>query len=362
MPEAKPINPLTSLRFFAAMWVVLYHYWPNLSASLPPLVAKGYLGVELFFVLSGFVLSHVYLASVAEGRFHYGTFLWARLSRLYPLHMVTLIAVGVMAVTAEAFGHVIDSNVLSWSSLPANLLLVQAWGLAPQAGWNHPSWSISAEWFAYLTFPLFAWAALRAARRPIMAAVGAFAALVLIYWAFQALAGFPMTAANIRWGALRIVPSFAYGAALYLVWRSSATKPRSLALAGAAFAGAGALICAQAGAPDAALVGLFGLLILSLAALAKAGENSGGGPFLVYLGEISYSIYLVCIPWQLLFVNSVASVLHVRKDGLPLTIWLIMLVALVPLAAASYHLVEWPARRWMRGLAIARPQRLTSVA
>ena len=50
-----PVNlkQLTSMRFFAAVWVTLYHYWPSLSPTMPGVVAKGYLGVELFFVLSG---------------------------------------------------------------------------------------------------------------------------------------------------------------------------------------------------------------------------------------------------------------------------------------------------------------------
>ena len=87
MQDARDIRPLTSLRFFAAMWVVAFHYWPNLSSVMPPLVAKGYLGVELFFVLSGFILCHVYLDSVADGGFRYGSFLWARLARIYPLHL-----------------------------------------------------------------------------------------------------------------------------------------------------------------------------------------------------------------------------------------------------------------------------------
>ncbi len=361
MPEAKPINPLTSLRFFAAAWVVLYHYWPNLGAR-PALVAKGYLGVELFFVLSGFILSHVYLDSVADGRFRYGGFLWARLARLYPLHLATLAAIAVVALMAQAAGHVFDSNVLNLPSLPANLLLVQAWGLAPQAAWNHPSWSISAEWFAYLLFPLFAWPALKLAKRPWLAVIGAFAALALSYTVFQALAGFPMTEANIRWGALRIVPSFAFGVALNLVWRRGAANRRSGPLVGAAVSLVGILACAQIGAPDALMVALFGGLILSLAALAKAGENSGGGGLLVYLGEISYSIYMVCIPWQLVFVNGLAATIHVQKNSLPLGLWLIMLAGLLPLAAASYHLVERPARRRLRSLSLSRPAPVASVA
>ena len=145
MQDARDIRPLTSLRFFAAMWVVAFHYWPNLNAAATPaLVDKGYLGVELFFTLSGFILCHVYLSSVADGGFRYGSFLWARLARIYPLHLATLAGIGAMALAALAAGRVIDPNILSWSSLPANLLLVQAWGFAPQAGWNHPSWSNAA--------------------------------------------------------------------------------------------------------------------------------------------------------------------------------------------------------------------------
>ena len=59
---AAPANlkPLTALRIFAALWVVLFDYWPNLGLATPMIVAKGYLGVELFFTLSGFILCHGY--------------------------------------------------------------------------------------------------------------------------------------------------------------------------------------------------------------------------------------------------------------------------------------------------------------
>ncbi|HEY3887616.1 MAG TPA: acyltransferase [Caulobacteraceae bacterium] len=362
MQDARDIRPLTSLRFFAAMWVVAFHYWPNLGAVMPPLVAKGYLGVELFFVLSGFILCHVYLDSVADGGFRYGSFLWARLARIYPLHLTTLAGIGAMALAALAAGRVIDPNILSWSSLPANLLLVQAWGFAPQAGWNHPSWSISAEWFAYLGFPVTAWIALRLADRPRLAVAGALVLLIGLYAAFDILAGSPLTHATIRWGALRIVPCFAYGAAINLLWRKSALERRRPAVLGALFSGAALLLAAQLLAPDALIVGLCGGLIFSLAALTKAGENSGGGRLFVYLGEISYSIYMICIPWKLLFVNAVAPLLHLDKAHLPLYLWLLLYVAVIPLSAISYHLIEHPARRWMRHRRVVGPEALTSVA
>jgi len=363
MTDGQNIRPLTSLRFFAAFWVVLFHYWPKLAvAQTPTFVTKGYLGVELFFILSGFILCHVYRTGVEEGRFKYGGFLWARLARVYPLHLATLIGMGALALAAGVAGLPIDPNIASLPALPANLLLVQAWGLAPVAGWNHPSWSISAEWFAYLSFPLFAWGALRLKRRPIMAVVGAIAFLAGLYGAFQAVAGFPLTEATIAWGALRIVPCFAYGCALHLMWRERPTTNRSSALLGAAFSGAGVVIAAACGAPDALIVAGLGFVIFFLARLAQAGSNLLGAPPLVYLGEISYSVYMICVPWKIVFVNGATKLLELKDEHLPLGVWLVFLFSVIPLAAASYHLIEKPARERMKLFAETRRARRLSVA
>jgi peptidoglycan/LPS O-acetylase OafA/YrhL len=363
MQPPSNLKPLTSLRFFAAMWVVLYHYWPNLNAAATPaLVAKGYLGVELFFTLSGFILCHVYLDAVANGGFRYGSFLWARMARVYPLHLATLVGIGLMAFAALAIGHPVDANVLSWPSLPANLLLVHAWGLAPAAGWNHPSWSISAEWFAYLTFPAFAWAALKLRDRPWVAAAAALAFLAGLYAGFERLTGQSLTHATVAWGALRIVPCFAYGCATYLMWRAGVVGGRRTAWAGALISGAAVLVFGQASAPDFAIVAAFGALILSLASLSKSSSSGPIETTSVYLGEISYSIYMICVPWKLLFVNVMSQLFHMNKSGMPLYAWLIYVAALIPLAALSHHLIERPARTLLRGGFPAPRPVLTSVA
>ncbi len=163
------LKALTALRFIAAMWVVSYDYWADLTAVTPHLVSKGYLGVELFFVLSGFILSHVYLQGFGERNFRYADFLWARLARVYPVHLATLLGMGGLIGGATLLGIQAGDKALVWSSLPAQLTLTQAWGLGLHGGWNHPSWSISAEWFAYLSFPAFAWAAWRLRDRPALA-------------------------------------------------------------------------------------------------------------------------------------------------------------------------------------------------
>ena len=346
------LRPITALRFGAAIWVAVYTYWENLAgAGSSGLVDKGYLGVELFFVLSGFILSHVYLQSAGEKRFSYRGFLWARVARVYPLHVATLVGVGLLAAVALVAGMNVDGNVLSWVSLPANLLMVHAWGLAPVAGWNHPSWSISAEWFAYLCFPLFAFVFWRAREKPVAAVVGTAAFLTVLYYGFERVAGFPLTEATIRWGALRIVPCFALGCALYLVYRKAPLKAPWTASA----VSFGLMVLSAAlGLWDGITVLLAGALILSLASLPNERAGWLASKPAVYLGEISYSVYMVCVPWKLLAVNLAAKLTDAPDKQLQLFVWLAILALLPVVAALSYHLVEHPARKALRGMAQGR--------
>jgi peptidoglycan/LPS O-acetylase OafA/YrhL len=347
--QAEQLKPLTALRFFAAAWVVLFAFWPRLHAGFTPeIISKGYLGVEVFFILSGFILSHVYLPAAEAGRFRYGGFLWARLARIYPLHLICLAAIGALGTAAVLAGRTIDPNILSLPALAPNLLLMHAWGLSPVSGWNHPSWSISAEWFAYLSFPAFAWASLKLRHRPEAALAGALVLVFALNALFLKFAGFPLTRATVAWGALRIVPCFAYGCALYLVWRAGAVQSRTAALLGALFFGAAILIGAQVSAPDPVLVAVAGGLILFLASLSSTGSKAFSNPVLVYLGEISYSIYMVHTLWDLVFSNGVSAALHLQGKQLPLGLWLILVAGVIPLASASYHLIERPARERLR--------------
>jgi peptidoglycan/LPS O-acetylase OafA/YrhL len=342
------LKPLTALRIIAALWVVLFDYWPNLGLASPALVAKGYLGVEVFFTLSGFILCHVYLEQVEHHRLRYGAFLWARLARIYPMHLASIALIGLMGAAAILFGRPVDANAISLRALPANLLLVNAWGFAPVSGWNHASWSVSAEWFAYLAFPAFAAAALALRDRPRLAVGLALAFLTGLYATFSRLTGQSLTHATIAWGALRIVPCFAFGCALYLAWRANLMRSGVAAWAGAAISGAALITFAQSGAPDSATVVAGGGLILSLAFVSKTWTTGHLLNALVYMGEISYSVYMLFVPWQLLFVNLTSRALHYDKGHMPVLVWVLFVSSLFPLAAAAHHLIEKPARSIMR--------------
>lgn len=154
--------------------------------------------------------------------------------------------------------------------------------------------------------------------------------------------------ATILWGALRIVPCFAYGCAIYLLWSSGALKTRAVAKAAAVAAIAGVAVSALLGGPDPVTVALFGVLILGLAAMAQTGSRVLTAPVWVYLGEVSFSIYMVVVPWELLFSRGAAKVLRLQGETMPPVVWLAMVVGIVPAAMVLHHLVERPAREAMR--------------
>src|SRR5690606_9922674 len=146
------------------------------------------------------------------------------------------------------------------------------------------------------------------------------------------------------------VPCFAFGCAVLLAWRTRAFDRRDLALGALAASLAGVVGLSMLGGPDAAIVCLFGVVILSLAGLSHSGGGWLSSPFAVWLGEISYSVYMVCVPWKLLFPNLAAKALGLEGDVLPLWAWLVFLTAVVPIAGLSHHLIERPARGYLRSL------------
>ena len=349
--QASPdqIKPLTALRFFAALWVVLYTYIKELDLPVHfGLIDHGYLGVDLFFVLSGFILSYVYLEAFGAGRFNYGSFIVHRLARIYPLHVATLLFTLMLIGMAALNGMSLDPNAGNPAALPAHLLLMQAWGLAPTASFNHPSWSISAEWFAYLSFPAVAAAAWRLRARPMLAVGLAALLLTATYILFEAMAGFALTHATFQWGVLRIVPAFLLGASLYLAHRAGAVVRPQIAMAGAMVASLMVIAASSYSRSDIVIVIACGLLVLSMAGLGRDGRGILSSRLLVYLGEISFATYMIYVPWKWIYLRAVNGLLGTDHQPLPFVWWFAGLLALVPLSMLAHHLVEVPMRGVVR--------------
>jgi peptidoglycan/LPS O-acetylase OafA/YrhL len=101
-------------------------------------------------------------------------------------------------------------------------------------------------------------------------------------------------------------------------------------------------------------VALAGVLILGLASLSNAGAGWLASRPAVYLGEISYSVYMVVVPWKLLAVSLAAKLTDAPDKQLQLFVWLAVMAGLPLVAALSYHLVEYPARKALRGWAAGK--------
>lgn len=145
------IDSLTSLRFFAALWVVLLHFGRGFATRGTwgdRLIGSGTLGVTFFFVLSGFVLSYVYAGrdlKSPEGR---RSFLVARVARIVPLYAIGVLAAIPYSLPKE--GHVVGFMM----RLLTRATFLHAWIPTRAMGVNSPSWTISVEAAFYLAFPL----------------------------------------------------------------------------------------------------------------------------------------------------------------------------------------------------------------
>lgn len=353
MREPLPqLEALTGLRGIAAWLVVLYHIRLSLAGLVPPglidVLAKGYLAVDLFFMLSGFVIWYSYAERLRSGGASaVRLFWWRRVARIWPLHALILAAFAVLVGLLSLSGRAVSGYPLG--ELPLHLLLMQNWGLTGTLTWNHPAWSISTELAAYLLFPLLVLAG-RADRWTtgalLAAAAGLAAGLHLIY----ALNGHDRLGDAItQLGLWRCLAGFALGTVLCRLWQRWQDRPR----AAQGLCGLALLLAVMGwalGAPETAIVpAVFcaGLLALALGR-GWLVRLLASGP-VRYLGEISYSTYLshylLWIVCKLLFVG---PSLQLGLAGLAGYLGTVLIVS-----AILYRGVERPAQRWLN----ARPPR-----
>jgi len=316
-----------------------------IAAALPlpleRLVRDGYLAVQTFFLLSGFVLAR----SCAETRWNRGSlvrFGIARVARIYPVYLVSLAIVSPFIIDAMlSSGRSLTEK--SWL-LAAYGFVLQGWTGSMKVGWNTPAWSLSCEFFFYLCFPLlFLW--LRNTKRSQMAIAIALALSVPILLEHAKVPPY--------WKPLHHLADFVMGIAAAQIYGKIVGTWRGkgywfyvpAALAGAAF-----LVHPESlyGTP----VDL-NTVLRPLNAAALIGFGLGGGwaaralayRAAEYLGKISYSMYILHVPFLWWFNRFASDRLRNSHniDGVLLYLAVVMLAS-----AAAFEWIEMPANRWMR--------------
>lgn len=365
-------DALDALRGVSAVCVCLFHFKVNSPIADIPFIKGSWLFVDFFFVLSGFVIAANYRDRLSDGM-PIGDFALLRLARVYPLHVVMLL----VFIAMELAGMMLSAGGLmkrqpfddyhSVASIFTNLALVQSFGIEGRLTWNHPSWSIATEFWTYL---LFACAA-RWARSAIdwWLALAAFACET-----FLLVHGDHGINVTHDWGMVRCVYGFALGA-LICRWR-----PRPVAVTGRrrAFATGLELLTAAAVIAYISLVSssllnvgaplVFAIAVMVFARQAGAVSSLLMAPPLLWLGLVSYSIYMVHIFVQSRFddllkivgkLTGTALVTPVKvgathfdlvgADPLQGTLFLPVMLALVlATAALTWRWVEKPGQDWAR--------------
>ena len=340
--------PLTSIRGVAALWIIAFHLFTNLSNHGIALTAgtlayralsAGPFGVDIFFVLSGFIIAQTYRSLTLRG---IPEFLFKRLARVYPLHFIVLSLMVPGVFVLGLMGRTpVDPDYFAYHRLPYHFTLTFAWFGHP-VGWNGPAWSVSIELLAYAAFPglLMFSKRLSAPPRILLAILCAVALVALLGYV-----GFETTGI----GAIaRGLLGFTIGVLMQSVAPSGFTVPL---------------------ASSAALVALIALAVLSddsivlaplaAAILIPALAGRGRDPFIValstgpalLLGRISYSIYLLHFPLLLVWLNLLRLPFFSAHGGLAVAVFIgSYLTVLFGISRVSYSLIETRARTALQGL------------
>jgi peptidoglycan/LPS O-acetylase OafA/YrhL len=347
------IRSHTGLRGVAAFFVVFYHLQfthPHLPfEDATSIFKQSYLMVDLFFILSGFIISYVYSDQMAQG-LSYISFMKKRLIRLFPLHLCCLFVLVFGLVTQNAALDLLgkDSRPIftqeSTTALISQLFLLNAW--FPKDGtWNIPSWSISAEIFAYALYPTLLF---MLSHRRIIGALG----LLLLSLIFYGSVGYFDGSLDITsgWAPMRCLAGFALGMLVHS-YRNGLLELTSGGLGALQFISfLGSIMTLSLPMNDVFAIPFFVLLVYSLWTDKGWLSELLAQRVFQYLGHISYSVYLThVVILTLLYPTWTAIASRLTLDPLSLRgLWIfVVLVVVLVSSHFTYHWVEEPSRRWL---------------
>jgi len=355
-------SSLTALRGIAALWVVLFHidvsiFYRDLGALIPHswsgIISSGYLWVDFFFILSGFVIAHVY-GERFGARFGVATlvdYLVTRFRRVYPLHLFTLLILVLLApVSLWLAPSIADSSWATYFALDAlwsNLLLLNAMNQHVYLSWNIVSWSIGAEWWTYcVAVGLLMLVSGKALRAQVLIMAASFSLLAGLYYLH------PGNNLDITfdYGFARCLFEFSIGVSLYKMYQIKLGRywlKRDSVIVGL-FLLIGCVFHWQLN--DLFIVPIYSALVLGLAYNKKRTCSIFSKPVFQYLGKISYSIYMMHGVWFMVFWFLLPFVKkHFQLVGFsPLTdlLYVVMFIGFTLISAHfSYRYIEVPGRR-----------------
>lgn len=364
---------LEGMRGLAALGVVFYHmlwHWHLYGSSV---IRHGFLFVDLFFIISGFVISHIYAARLRSAR-ELGEFALLRTARLYPLHLATLLLVAGLTLLAARLATlggpfvVLAKEPMLAHNTPKeffhSLVLLQAVLPHPSTySFNRPSWSISVEYCTYVAFALAA--LLASGRRSWLVAMASVTAVLtaVALWGHGGLAsGAPL---------LRCLLSFSCGVLLQFAWRQGHRAARTRLRDGWVPHAAETLclllivtVMSRFGdhREQFLVIPVFaaGVLLLTLSRgwLTRLLET----PAVQYLGRSSYSIYMIHFPLLLLFSGGLELYGYSQSPGhvTEMAEWarygvsLVYVATVIAVSGVTYRFIEVPPRAWAKRLMAGR--------
>lgn len=334
---------LTGVRFLAALAVVAHHFARPANLYLDAANEHGFIGVTLFFILSGFILSYTYFSGPGTMKGTARLFWSARFARIYPMYLVAMVLMAPVILAWDTSGH-------QWQPGLAALALVQAWISVPMCAWNPPGWSLSAEAFFYLLFPLAIKAVSAGSRGRMIALLGLFWAASLVapgvylihgtvdrdFWMFNPLVRLPEFLIGVTAGALWMQRD---GTGVVLPKYTAEISLAALV----------AVLCIpmhEAWVMNGACAPLILPMILGLAAGRGPLARILGTRLFVMLGGASYSLYI--IHWPLWYeAKWLLAKLHLNPDS-DTVFWIITVGVLIPASCLCFRFIEEPANKRLR--------------
>lgn len=356
------IPALTSLRFFAALWIVLFHIrevglWRGGVRPYLATIQLGYLGVSFFFVLSGFILVYVYSGRELEKM----RFWQARFARIYPAYLLSLLITlpGVLFFLPQLRQMHIAGLVLA-----AFPLLLEAWFPRILFYWNAVAWSLSAEAFFYLVFPFV----FRRLERPGWRGLGlwisaAWLASLALTTTYVLLRPDGVAHTNtldnqlfwlsvVKFNPLVRLPDFLLGMGVGMAFLRLPARARSWPIAaGIAFIVVAIVLQKQIPYPimhSGLLAPAFALIVFGFATQPVWTRFLAFKPMLL-LGEASYSLYLL----HLFGIILLAFLFHLAGSPYIIEVVVLYLIGICVLSIGVFLFIESPLRRLLR----PRPRR-----